>query len=140
MKQAKRKGLSARIRYESDLVLEILPNPSEPIAFQIKRLRQEARVSLKAVDTFIEKAVKRNFLSSIGLESIQKKFKFCVRCMEEWRNALDAYLLIQKFKLKPRGTFQLSDESVLHADERYRQLTLFEIELPSKAAFSGSFM
>lgn len=83
MKKDKKKGLLSRTRYQSDLLLELLPLESDSLFIKVKRFRQEARLALKAAELVIGKFVRGKWFSYKGFESIGKKFSCCIMCLKE---------------------------------------------------------
>lgn len=92
-KPPKKKGITNRIRYASDILVELLPNSNDHPVFRIRRLRQEARVALIAINYLVAKITKKNRVSKEGdvltLKNAHMKMKTCMDCLYKWMSLMN---------------------------------------------------
>lgn len=94
----KKKGLLGRMRYHSDLLVELLPNPSDKCSARLKRYRHECVIGIKASDYMIRVSQTTQRDSMRPKRIIDQKLRFSKVCLEYWyelmhtMNPLDRFL------------------------------------------------
>jgi hypothetical protein len=90
----RQQGLVGRIRYESDMLVELLPAPSDNRAFRLRRLRQEARVALKAINFMIDRiSTKAEYMLSgdvLTTENAHGKMRLVMLCLKKWIESFES--------------------------------------------------
>lgn len=129
MKTGKKKGLVSRTRYESDLLLELMPQESDSVQVKLRRLRQEARVALKAADLISDKIIHKKWINYKAFDMLHKKYSLSVECLKQIAVNLEQFNLINETigKLKdaklndsPSGSIGIRRTATLrptHSDE-----------------------
>ena len=83
MLSPKKKGLLARTRYESDLLIDLLPAEFDSVHVKLRRYRQESRAALKAVQVVTYKILHRKWINQRANDMIYQKFALSQACLEQ---------------------------------------------------------